>query len=87
MVLANTDATLGPRGGQTCFVVEKEFEGYSIGAPEHKMGLHGSPTSEINFDGVRVPQENVLGQVGLGFITFMKTLDLGRITIGKPILS
>lgn len=82
VVLANTDPTLGPRGGQTCFVVEKEWEGYSIGAPEHKMGLHGSPTSEIHFDGVRVPQENVLGQVGLGFITFMKTLDLGRITIG-----
>jgi alkylation response protein AidB-like acyl-CoA dehydrogenase len=36
----------------------------------------------LNFDGVRVPQENVLGQVGLGFVTFMKTLDLGRITIG-----
>ena len=82
VVLANTDASLGPRGGQTCFVVDKEWEGFSIGAPEHKMGLHGSPTSVLNFDGVRVPQENVLGHVGLGFVTFMKTLDLGRITIG-----
>lgn len=82
VVLANTDPSLGPRGGQTCFVVEKDWQGFSTGAPEHKMGLHGSPTSILNFDGVRVPQENVLGHVGLGFVTFMKTLDLGRITIG-----
>jgi alkylation response protein AidB-like acyl-CoA dehydrogenase len=86
IVLANTDPSLGPRGGQTCFVVEKEWEGFSTGAREDKMGLHGSPTSVLNFDGVRVPQENVLGTVGLGFVTFMKTLDVGRIAIGAAAL-
>ena len=82
MVLAVTDPALGARGGATVFAVEKEWQGFEPGKPERKMGLHGSPTSLLTFDEVRVPKENVVGQVGLGFVTFMKTLDLGRITIG-----
>ncbi len=82
MVLAVTDPALGARGGATVFVVEKEWPGFKAGKPERKLGLHGSPTSLLTFDEVRVPKENVVGQVGLGFVTFMKTLDLGRITIG-----
>lgn len=84
--LAITDPALGARGGATCFVVEKGYEGYKAGKPEHKMGLHGSPTSVLTFDNVRVPQENVIGEVGLGFVTFMKTLDLGRVTLGAATL-
>ncbi len=82
MVLAVTDPSLGARGGATCFVVETNWPGFSAGKPEKKMGLHGSPTSLLNFDEVRVPKENVLGEVGLGFVTFMKTLDIGRVSLG-----
>jgi alkylation response protein AidB-like acyl-CoA dehydrogenase len=86
MVLAVTDASLGARGGATCFVVETSTPGFSAGKPERKMGLHGSPTSLLNFDEVRVPKENVLGEVGLGFVTFMKTLDIGRVSLGAATL-
>ena len=86
MVLAVTDASLGARGGATCFVVETNTPGFSTGKPERKMGLHGSPTSLLNFDNVRVPKENVLGEVGLGFVTFMKTLDIGRVSLGAATL-
>lgn len=85
-VLAVTDPALGARGGATAFVVETQWEGFKSGKYEHKMGLHGSPTSAIMFDNFRVPQENVLGQVGLGFVVFMQTLDLGRITLGAATL-
>ncbi len=85
-VLAITDPALGARGGATCFAVEKTWEGFSAAKPEHKMGLHGSPTSALNFDNVRVPQENVIGDVGLGFIVMMKTLDVGRVTLGAAAL-
>jgi len=86
MVLAVTDPSLGARGGATCFVVETDWPGFSAGKPEKKMGLHGSPTSLLNFDEVRVPKENVLGEVGLGFVTFMKTLDIGRVSLGAATL-
>lgn len=86
MVLAVTDPALGARGGATVFAVEKGWEGFSAGKPEKKMGLHGSPTSLLNFDNVRVPKENVVGEVGLGFITFMKTLDIGRVSLGAATL-
>ncbi|MEK9164210.1 MAG: acyl-CoA dehydrogenase family protein [Chloroflexota bacterium] len=85
-VLAITDPALGARGGATCFAVESGWKGFSAGKPESKMGLHGSPTSLLNFDEVRVPKENVLGQVGYGFVTFMKTLDIGRVSLGAATL-
>jgi alkylation response protein AidB-like acyl-CoA dehydrogenase len=85
-VLAITDPSLGARGGATVFAVESKWEGYSTGKPERKMGLHGSPTSLLNFDSVRVPKENVIGQIGLGFVTFMKTLDIGRVSLGAATL-
>jgi alkylation response protein AidB-like acyl-CoA dehydrogenase len=86
MVLAVTDPALGARGGATVFVVEKGWEGFAHGKPESKMGLHGSPTSLLTFDGVRVPKENVVGQIGLGFVTFMQTLDVGRVSLGAGTL-
>jgi alkylation response protein AidB-like acyl-CoA dehydrogenase len=86
MALAVTDPALGARGGATVFVVEKDWEGFSTGKPEKKMGLHGSPTSLLNFDSVRVPKENIIGQTGLGFVTFMKTLDIGRVSLGAATL-
>jgi len=86
MVLAVTDPSLGARGGATCFVVEANTPGFAAGQPERKMGLHGSPTSLLNFDAVRVPKANVLGEVGLGFVMFMKTLDIGRVSLGAATL-
>lgn len=85
-ILAVTDPALGARGGATAFVVETEWDGFTAGKYEHKMGLHGSPTSAMTFDNFRVPQENVLGQVGLGFVVFMQTLDIGRVSLGAATL-
>jgi alkylation response protein AidB-like acyl-CoA dehydrogenase len=86
VVLAITDPTLGPRGGMTAFIVESQWEGFKVSKLEDKMGIRGSPTCEIVLEELRVPQENVLGPVGLGFVTFMKTLDVGRTTIGAASL-
>jgi len=81
-VLAVTDPTLGARGGITAFIVESNMPGFKVGTHENKMGIRGSSTAELIFDGVRVPHENVLGKVGEGFVSFMKTLDMGRLTLG-----
>jgi acyl-CoA dehydrogenase len=85
-LLAVTDPSLGTRGGVTAFVVEKTFPGFSVGTLEDKMGLRGSNTAELIFENCRVPKENVIGEVGLGFITFMKTLDVGRLSPGAACL-
>ena len=90
-VLAVTDPALGARGGATAFVIETRHngslaEGFTPGKYEHKMGLHGSPTSALSFDNFRVPQDNVLGQVGMGFVVFMQTLDIGRVSLGAATL-
>jgi acyl-CoA dehydrogenase len=85
-VLAITDPSLGARGGATCFAVESKWEGFGAGKREEKMGLHGSPTAALKFDNLRVPQENVIGKVGLGFVTMMKTLDVGRVSLGAATL-
>lgn len=86
VVLALTDQVLGPRGGMTAFIVESHWEGFKVSKLEEKMGIRGSPTCEIVLEELRVPKENVLGPVGLGFVTFMKTLDVGRTTIGAASL-
>jgi acyl-CoA dehydrogenase len=85
-VLAVTDPNLGARGGVTAFIAERGMPGLSVGTIEHKMGIHGSATSEIIFDEVVVPSANVLGQVGAGFVTFMATLDTGRLGLGAACL-
>ena len=84
-VMAVTDPALGAYGGITAFVVETESPGFSIGSLENKMGIRGSSTAECVFQDVRVPKENVLGQFGAGFLTFMKTLDVGRASLGAAL--
>jgi alkylation response protein AidB-like acyl-CoA dehydrogenase len=81
-VMAVTDPTLGARGGITAFIVETDSPGYEVGRHEDKMGIRGSSTAQLHFDNLRVPHENVLGKVGEGFVTFMKSLDMGRLTVG-----
>jgi alkylation response protein AidB-like acyl-CoA dehydrogenase len=85
-VLAVTDPSLGARGGITAFILESDWEGFSVAREEDKMGIRGTSTAELVFDGLRVPQENVLGKVGEGFVTFMKSLDMGRLTLGAACL-
>jgi len=81
-VMAVTDPTLGARGGITAFIVEADMPGFKVGTHENKMGIRGSSTAELIFEEVRVPHGNVLGKVGEGFVSFMKTLDMGRLTLG-----
>ncbi|MGE7835886.1 acyl-CoA dehydrogenase [Viridibacillus arvi] len=85
IVFASTDPTLGSKG-ISAFLVEKETEGLVIGKDEHKMGLHGSRTVQLNFDNMIVPAENLLGQMGDGFKIAMANLDVGRIGIASQAL-
>ena len=81
-VMAVTDPDKRTRGGISAFVVEAEDEGFTLGAPERKLGIKGSPTRELYFDDVRIPDSRRIGEVGTGFQTAMATLDHTRITIG-----
>jgi len=81
-VMALTDPEKRTRGGITAFVVEKGDEGFSFGAPERKLGIQGSPTRELYFDNVRIPDSRRIGEVGEGFAIAMQTLDHTRVTIG-----
>jgi len=67
----------------TAFIVDKETPGIIVGKVEHKLGIRASSTSQLIFDGCRVPIENRLGEEGLGFKIAMQTLDGGRIGIGS----
>ena len=80
-VLAKTDPDAGAKG-ISAFVVHIDDEGVSFGAPERKLGIHGSPTREVMFDRVRLPGDRIIGEPGTGFRTAMTTLDHTRITIG-----
>ena len=86
VIMAVTDPALGAYGGITAFIVETETPGYSIGSLENKMGIRGSSTAECVLQDVRVPADNVLGQFGAGFLTFMKSLDIGRASLGAATL-
>lgn len=86
VVMAVTDPTLGAYGGITAFIVETDTPGYSIGSLENKMGIRGSSTAECVFQDVRVHKRNLLGRFGAGFLTFMKSLDVGRASLGAACL-
>lgn len=85
IIFAMTDKSQGTRG-ISAFIVEKEFEGFSIGNKEKKMGIRGSATTELVFENCRVPKENLLGKEGKGFSIAMGTLDGGRIGIAAQAL-
>jgi len=71
-------------GGEkfTAFLVERAWQGVSAGAEEKKMGLKGSSTTAVYFDNVKVPVENVLGEIGRGHIIAFNILNLGRLKLG-----
>ena len=80
-VLAVTDKSKGVKG-LSCFIVERDRPGISIGKEEDKMGMRLSNTTEVIFQDVRVPKANLLGKLGEGFKIMMKTLDASRPGVG-----
>ena len=83
MVMARTDTPDARRGskGISCFIVTPDLPGFHVGKKEDKMGLRASPTVQLNFDGLRVPAANLLGDEGQGFVYAMRSLDNGRLGI------
>jgi alkylation response protein AidB-like acyl-CoA dehydrogenase len=71
---------VGPRG-VTAFLVPGDAQGLTAAAPEKKMGMKGSPTAQIHFDGVRVPDSRRIGEEGQGFALALSALDSGRLGI------
>ena len=82
---AATDKSKGYKG-ITTFIIEKTFEGVEIGKKEDKLGIRSSDTCSIGLNNVKVPVENVLGEVGIGFKIAMETLNGGRIGIAAQAL-
>lgn len=80
VVLAKTDPEKGTKG-ISAFIVEREWDGVKPGAGMHKLGMNSSDTTEVVFENVKVPAENLLGEEGMGFIDTMKVLDGGRVGI------
>ena len=85
IVFAMTDKSQGTKG-ISCFIVEKGMEGFTVGKHEEKMGIRGSATCELVFQDVKLPKEQLLGEVGKGFKIAMMTLDGGRIGIASQAL-
>ena len=81
VVLAKTDPDKGTKG-ISAFIVEREFDGVEPGGKMEKLGMNSSDTTEVVFEDVEVPEENLLGELGKGFVDTMKVLDGGRIGIG-----
>ncbi len=85
VVFANAKPEDGYKG-ITAFIVEKSFEGFSVGKKENKLGIRASSTTEIILDGCKVPKENVLGEFGKGYKISIETLNEGRIGIGAQMI-
>ncbi|MBM7632989.1 acyl-CoA dehydrogenase family protein [Geomicrobium sediminis] len=81
-VFALTDREKGAKGGITAFVVERDFPGITIGKPDKKMGLRGSKTAQVVFENCEVPVENVIGEVGMGYVSALTILGEGRVGLG-----
>jgi alkylation response protein AidB-like acyl-CoA dehydrogenase len=72
--------------GVSAFIVTPDLPGFHVGKKEDKMGLRASPTVQLNFDGMRVPAANLLGEEGQGFVYAMRSLDHGRLGIAAQAL-
>ncbi len=82
VVLARTGEK-GDKKGVTAFIVERGTPGFSSGKKENKLGMRASETAELVFDNCRVHKDQILGQIGDGFVQALKILDGGRISIGS----
>lgn len=85
VLLATVDPGAGYKG-ITAFLVEKGFEGFTVGKKEDKLGIRASSTCELILEDCKVPKENVLGEVGKGYKIAIETLNEGRIGIGAQML-
>ena len=85
LVIAQTDPEKKHRG-INAFIVEKDMEGFTVGAKENKLGIRASDTHTLMFQDVKVPKENRIGEDGFGFKFAMKTLSGGRIGIAAQAL-
>jgi len=85
LVMAQTDKEKRHKG-INCLIIEKGMEGFEIGPKEDKLGIRGSDTHSLNFNEVKVPKENRVGEDGFGFKFAMKTLNGGRIGIAAQAL-
>ncbi|HET8737584.1 MAG TPA: acyl-CoA dehydrogenase family protein [Pricia sp.] len=85
LVIAQTDKEKGSKG-INALILEKGMPGFQVGPKENKLGIRGSDTHSLNFNDVRVPKENRIGEDGFGFTFAMKTLAGGRIGIAAQAL-
>uniref|UniRef100_A0A3P9IY29 Short/branched chain specific acyl-CoA dehydrogenase, mitochondrial n=1 Tax=Oryzias latipes TaxID=8090 RepID=A0A3P9IY29_ORYLA len=85
LVMANVNPSAGYRG-ITCFIVDRETEGLEIGKKENKLGLRASSTCPVNFDNVKVPESNILGEIGHGYKYAIGMLNEGRIGIAAQMV-
>ena len=85
VVIVRTGVLLDSHG-MTAFAVERGTKGFLSGKKENKLGMRASETAEVIFDNCRVHKENIIGNIGEGFIQSMKILDGGRISIGAMAL-
>ncbi|MCD9186448.1 MAG: acyl-CoA dehydrogenase [Pyrinomonadaceae bacterium] len=85
ILFATIDANAGYKG-ITAFIIEKGFEGFSVGKKEDKLGIRASSTTELILENCKVPKENVLGEVGKGYKVSIETLNEGRIGIGAQMV-
>jgi len=85
LVIAQTDKEKKHKG-INCLIVERDMEGFELGPKENKLGIRGSDTHSLNFNDVKVPKENRLGEDGSGFYFAMKVLSGGRIGIAAQAL-
>ena len=85
IVMANADPSQGYKG-ITSFLVERDFPGFAVGKKEDKLGIRASSTCELILEACRVPNENVLGEVGRGYKIAIETLNEGRIGIAAQMV-
>jgi short/branched chain acyl-CoA dehydrogenase len=85
MIFANANPEAGHHG-ITAFLVQRDFSGFEVGKKEDKLGIRASSTCELLLEECRVPQTNVLGEVGKGYKTAIETLNEGRIGIGAQMI-
>ncbi|TVQ65484.1 MAG: acyl-CoA dehydrogenase [Balneolaceae bacterium] len=85
LIFATVDAGAGYKG-ITCFIAERGMEGFSISKKENKLGIRASSTCELLLEDVKIPKENILGEVGKGYKVAIETLNEGRIGIGAQMI-
>uniref|UniRef100_A0A8D1GL49 Short/branched chain specific acyl-CoA dehydrogenase, mitochondrial n=1 Tax=Sus scrofa TaxID=9823 RepID=A0A8D1GL49_PIG len=85
LVMANVDPALGYKG-ITCFLVDRDTEGLRVGKPENKLGIRASSTCPVTLENAKVPEANIVGQIGHGYKYAIQSLNKGRIGIAAQML-